>query len=96
MIAVLAVMTVKEGNGAEFESLAADLVAKVRANEEGANLLYQLVRSKTDPNVYTFMELYRDGDAMKVHAGSDYFQAAFQAMLPLLAGEPKIELLDAL
>lgn len=96
MIAVLAVMTVKEGNGAEFESVAAGLTAEVRANEEGANLLYQLVRSTTDPNVYTFMELYRDAEAMKAHAGSDHFKAAFPALLPFLAGEPKIEVLDAL
>ncbi|MFC9787858.1 putative quinol monooxygenase [Rhodococcus sp. NPDC127528] len=94
MLAIIAVMTVKDGSGPEFEAVAADLVAQVRANEEGTQF-YQLTRSKSDPNVYKFMELYRDGDAAKLHAGTEYFQAAFAKMGPLLAAEPQIEYLDA-
>ncbi|TQF73280.1 antibiotic biosynthesis monooxygenase [Rhodococcus spelaei] len=95
MIAVIAVMTVKDGSGAEFEAVVAELAAQVRANEEGTPL-FQLTRSKADPNIYKFMELYRDGDAIKAHASTEYFTAAFKAMAPLLVGEPQIEYLDAL
>ena len=41
------------------------------------------------------VKLYRDGDAMKAHAGSEYFKAAFAKMGALLAAPPQIEYLDA-
>ncbi|MDG3009599.1 antibiotic biosynthesis monooxygenase [Rhodococcus sp. D2-41] len=93
MIGVIATMTVQDGNGPQFEAVAAELIEKVRAQEDG-NLLYQLTRSKADANVYKFMELYRDADALRAHGTSDYFRESFGKLGALLAGEPQIEYLD--
>ncbi|MCU1645782.1 MAG: antibiotic biosynthesis monooxygenase [Nocardia sp.] len=94
MIAVIAEVTVKAGAGAEFESVVADLIEQIRANEPG-NLTYQLVRSRTDAENYRFFELYSDDAAVEAHGRSDHFRAAGKLMAPLLAGAPKIEYFTA-
>jgi quinol monooxygenase YgiN len=65
----------------------------VRANESGC-LMYQLTKSRTDPNTYKVLELYKDQDALTHHGGTDYFKAAGPKMGPCLAGRPEIEYLD--
>lgn len=93
MVAVIATFTVAEGQAEAFEAVARALVGKVTANEPGVQL-YRLVRSKKEPNVFKMMELYADKDALKAHGATDYFQAAFAEMKPLLAADPVIEMLD--
>jgi quinol monooxygenase YgiN len=93
MIGIIATLTVQEGKGAEFEAVFRDLGAKVRANEPG-NLAYQLTKSRTEPNVYKVLELYKDQDALTLHGGTDYFKAAGPSLGACLAGRPTIEYLD--
>ncbi|MEV6335891.1 putative quinol monooxygenase [Nocardia vinacea] len=95
MLAVTADVTVKDGSGPEFESVVADLVTQVRANEPG-NHAYQLVRSQSDPNNYRFFEIYSDKEALDAHGRSDHFRAAGKLMAPLLAAPPKLEFFDTL
>lgn len=94
MIGIVATIKVQDGKNAEFEKVFLDMAAKVKANESGC-LLYQLTRSKSDPNTYKVLELYADADALKLHGGTDYFKAGGAAMGPTLAGRPEIEYLDA-
>ena len=75
MIGIVAVLKVQDGKGPEFEKVFLDLTAKVRANEPG-NLLYQLTRSRADPDTYKVLELYRDQDALTAHGGSGIFQGS--------------------
>lgn len=93
MVAVIATFTVAEGQAEAFETVARGLVEKVTANEPGVQL-YKLVRSKKEPTVFKMMELYASKDDLKAHGGTDYFQAAFAQMKPLLAADPVIEMLD--
>jgi len=93
MIAVIATFTVSKVKADRFEGVARDLIAKVRANEPGVTL-YKLARARKEPNLFKFMELYASKDAFKAHGGTDYFQQAFAAMKPLLAGDPLIEVLE--
>ena len=95
MIGLIATLTVRDGKGPDLEKIFADLAPKVRDNEPG-NALYQLCRSKDDPNVYKVLELYTDQDALKAHGSSDHFKAAGASFAGVLAGAPKIEHLDAL
>ena len=92
-IGIVATIKVQEGKNAEFEAVFTDLAAQVRANEKG-NLAYQLTKSRTDPNTYKVLELYKDQDSLTHHGGTDYFKAAGPKMGPCLAGRPEIELLD--
>jgi len=92
-VGVVAVLTLKEGAGAEFEAFMGELAKQVRANEPG-NIAYQLTKSRTEPNVYKVLEIYKDEDAVKAHSGSDHFKAAGPKFAAVLAGRPQVEYLD--
>lgn len=94
MIGIIATLTIQDGKAAEFEAIFAELSAKVRANEPG-NVVYQLTRTRSDPNTYKVLELYTDQDAITHHGGTDYFKENSRKMGACLAGRPDIELLDA-
>ena len=78
MLGVVAKLTVKPGMEQEFEAVAKQLVAKVRANEPGCKL-YALHRSET-PNVYVFMERYENQAAVDAHRATDYFKSLGRKM----------------
>ena len=92
-IGVVATIKIQDGKAAEFESFFTDLAAQVRANEPG-NIAYQLTKSRTEPNVYKVLELYKDQEALTHHGGTDYFKAAGPKFGAVLAGRPEIEYLD--
>lgn len=54
MIGVVAKLKIAAGKEAEFEEVAKDLMAKVKANEPGTTT-YQLYKSKTD--AYSSMKI---------------------------------------
>jgi quinol monooxygenase YgiN len=92
-IGVIATLKIQDGKVEEFEAFATELAKQVRANEPG-NLAYQLTKSRTEPNTYRFLELYKDQDALPHHGGTDYFKAAGPKFAAVLAGRPEIEYLD--
>lgn len=94
MIGIVATLKVQDGKGAEFEAIFKDLAEKVRANEAGC-LMYQLTKSRADPNTYKVLELYKDQDALTHHGQTEYFRAAGPKMGPCMGGRPEIEYLDA-
>lgn len=93
MIGIIATLRVQDGKGADLERVFADLAPKVRAGEPG-NLVYQLCRSRTEPNTYKVLEIYTDEDAIKAHGRTEYFRAAGAGFAAVLAGAPEIEMLD--
>ena len=95
MIAVIAILRAKPDKAAEFERLFTELAAQVRANESG-NLTYQLSRSRTEPNTYKVLEIYRDEEALAAHRASAHFRAAGPGLGGVLDGRPEVELLDAI
>jgi quinol monooxygenase YgiN len=88
MLGIVAKLTIKPGMEKEFEAVAGELVAKVRANEPGCKL-YALHRSET-PNVYVFMERYADQAAIEAHRGSDYFKALGRKMGEYMEGRAEV------
>ncbi|MBS0412126.1 MAG: antibiotic biosynthesis monooxygenase [Proteobacteria bacterium] len=93
MIGIVATLKVQDGKGPELEAVFAELAPLVRANEPG-NVLYQLTKSRTDPNTYKVLELYKDQEAVAAHGGSAHFKEHSPKMGAVLAGRPDIELLD--
>jgi quinol monooxygenase YgiN len=94
MLGIVATIKVQDGKGPEFEDVFRELAGKVRANEPG-NLVYQLTKSRSDPNTYKVLELYKDQDALSHHGGTDHFRELGRKMGPCLAGRPEVETLDA-
>ena len=93
MIGVVARLTIQDGKQAEFEQVAKDLMAKVKANEPGCQS-YQLYKEKGSDTEYVFLEQYASAEALKAHGQTEYFKAAGPKLAPCLAGAPKIEYLD--
>jgi len=92
-VGIIATLKIQDGKGPEFEAFFGELAKQVRANEPG-NLAYQLTKSRTDPNTYKVLELYKDQDAVTHHGGTAYFKAAGPKFGAVLAGRPEIEYLD--
>jgi quinol monooxygenase YgiN len=94
MIGIVATLRVQEGKGPEFEAIFRQLSEKVRADEPG-NLVYQLTKSRLEPNAYKVLELYKDETALAAHRGSSHYRELGAKMGPCLAGRPEVEVLDA-
>lgn len=93
MIGVLATLRVRDGMRTEFERIFQELAQQVRRDEPG-NLLYQLYVSRAEPNTYRVLEIYSSDEDLEAHRASQHFRAAGEALMPLLAGAPAIEVLD--
>ncbi len=93
MIGLIAKLQIQDGKSEEFEAFASELARQVRANEKGC-VAYQLAKSRTEPNTYTFIELYTDQDALTLHGTTPYFKAAGPKFAAVLAGAPQIEHMD--
>jgi (4S)-4-hydroxy-5-phosphonooxypentane-2,3-dione isomerase len=91
-ISFLAKLRVKEGKGDKLVAAFAPIFEHV--DQEPGTLLYALSRSKDDPDVFWFSELYADADALAAHGGSDAMAKAGPTLGPLIAesemiiGEP--------
>ncbi len=88
MLGLVATIKVKPGTGPQFEAVAMELVAKVRANEAGCKL-YALHRAEA-PDTYVFLERYVDEAAVEAHRQSEYFKAIGRRMGEFMAGRPEL------
>jgi len=67
VITVTAKLRINEGKADEFVAAAKKMIAAVKANEAGKTLAYDLYRSKSDPNLFMFIESYADEAALAAH-----------------------------
>lgn len=96
MIGLIARLRTKDGKAQEFERLFAALSAKVNSDVEPGNRLYQLTKSRSDPNEYVVMELYADQQAVEDHPKTKHFTEAWPAIGACLEeGPPQFEFVDA-
>jgi autoinducer 2-degrading protein len=82
-VSLLAKVRSKEGRGDELIAAFQPLLEQVE-NEPGT-LLYVMNRSKDDPDVFWFSELYADDDAFAAHSGSEAMAKAVPAFGELIA-----------
>lgn len=92
-IGIVATVRILEGKAAEFEAAFTALAKEVRAKEPG-NIAYQLTKSRTEPNVYKALEIYKDQDAINQHGRSDHYKAAGAKLGAVFAAPPELEFLD--
>lgn len=81
------------GRGAEFEAAFAVQQAGVRANEPG-NRLYELVRSRQEPDAYVVMEIYEDEAALDAHRTAQHMVDNRPRMAGLVAPGTTFEIFD--
>ncbi|MFV0280250.1 MAG: putative quinol monooxygenase [Rhodoblastus sp.] len=92
MIAVVAFIKTKPGQGAEFEAVARELAAKVNADEPGCKL-YQLSKA-SEPDTYVFMERYVDQSAVDAHRASAHFRELGKKMGAFMDGRPDVKVMQ--
>jgi quinol monooxygenase YgiN len=93
VIAVTATLKAKAGKEQDLARAIQTLAQKVRANEPDCKL-YQLARSKSDPQLFVLIERYTDDAALARHSNTDYFKAGIGEMMALVEGRPEIKLFD--
>ena len=84
MIKIVAENIVIEGKTDEFLAIAKELVAKSRA-EEG-NISYTLNQNIKKPNVLTFIEIWKDKEAIESHNASEHFNSALPKLQAICEG----------
>lgn len=92
MLGIVATLRVKPGMEKEFEAVAKELVAKVRANEPGC-ALYALHRRDDGgepPSTYVFMERYVDQAAVDAHRATEYFKGLGRKMGEYMEGRAEV------
>lgn len=88
MLGVVATIKVKPGMEKEFETVAKELVAQVRANEPGC-ALYALHHGAA-PGTYVFLERYRDQAAVEAHRAAEHFKTLGRKMGEYMDGRPEV------
>lgn len=94
-VAVVAHVTVKDGMAQEFEAVVYRHRTLVHEHEPGAEV-YELFRSRTQPNHYTFLEIYRDAAAYQAHAVNSYLDPGRRLLYAMHDGAPDIQLFDGM
>lgn len=94
MIIVVATVRVHPDRTDAYEAVCRDFMPKVRASEPGL-ILYEFARSCDEPHTYTVFEVYRNAEAMNLHAKSEHLAAAMKSLSECLAGPPHIRMYDA-
>ena len=96
MIAAIAKLTVHEGKEDEFKAAASEMVAAVKANEQGRTLQYSLTQNLKAPTEFFFIERYADADAVTEHGKTSHMAAFGGKIGALLTGRPEITRLDTI
>lgn len=79
-------------DGKRAEALAAFDEARPSVMAEEGTLVYSLHLDAADENTLWVFELYRDGDALAVHGGSDALKQLFEVIGPMLAEPPAMSM----
>ncbi len=86
-------LKIKQGTQQEFESLVAQLMKDVVANEPGS--IYDVRRVKGEPFTYFYFVSFPDQAAYDRYMAADYHMQMSPKALALLDGDPEFTELDA-
>lgn len=81
MIKIVAKGVVKDGCADQLIEAAKEMILKSR--EEEGNISYTLNQSTEDPNVLTFIECWKDQEAIKKHEASPHFTSSISKVVEL-------------
>ena len=90
MIKIIADFKVKEDSAEKFMELAKEIVECTR-KEEG-NISYHLHENIKDNNQFTFVEEWKDKNAIESHNNSEHFTRILPEIGALLAEKPVIKI----
>lgn len=88
MIVIIAKCVLKPESVEKFLEITANLIQESR--KEAGNVSYELFRSTENPAVFSFIEGWKDAEAIDIHNASPHFLAFVDAAGPLFAGPLEI------
>ena len=91
MIGVIVNIKTKDGKWEQFEEISKKLVDLVNS-EEKDNIFYRLYRRSE--NLYTFMEGYKNKEALEYHTTTTHYKENSKAMTEFLDGRPEVEVME--
>lgn len=92
MKTVVAKLAIAKGLESKFLELSNEIVTRTR-KEEGC-VSYNLYKECfSEKPVYLFYEEYQDDEALNFHNSSEHLKSFFEAVTPLLDGEPSIKII---
>lgn len=89
MIVVIATFKAIAGQEKELEEALISMVPKVQ--EEEGTMMYTIHKTKADPGLFLFYEMYKDKAALELHSSTPYFKAFAGQIGPYLDGNPDIK-----
>ena len=90
MIKIIARRVVRAENIEQYEALARELVEKSQA--EAGNVSYTLNKRIADPQVHTFIEIWKDQAAIDAHNASEHFTRLVPQLGALVEQADPVEL----
>lgn len=88
MIIIIAKKTMKQECVAEFEQLAKELVEE--SNKEEGCIEYHLYQDLEYPNRYTYIEKWKDQEAIDAHNQSKHYTSIVPKMAELAEGPTEV------
>src|SRR5579862_4319468 len=85
MVVVVITARVLPGMAKEYEARLRELIPTMKGMEPGM-LVYEVGRSRDEPNIYRHIELYRDDKAMDDHRANEFVNERRAAMFACVDG----------
>ena len=93
MTVFIATLRIKPGQEAEFERLQRELSELTHATEPDTKV-YDIVRSRDQPDTYVVYARFKDEAAFQLHQGTDFHERLVPPILATVAGEMDLKFYD--
>lgn len=93
MTCFIATLKIKTGHEAEFERLQREL-SELTHQSEPDTIVYDIIRSRTNPDTYVVYGRFRDEAAFQYHQQTPFHDRLVPPILATVSGEMQIEFYD--
>jgi quinol monooxygenase YgiN len=93
MTSFIATLKIKPGHEAEFERLQRELSELTHASEPDT-LVYDILRSRTNPDTYVVYGRFRDEAAFQYHQGTAFHERLVPPILATVSGDMDLQFFD--
>lgn len=93
MTCFIATLKIKPGHEAAFERLQTELSQLTHASEPDT-LVYDIIRSRDNPNTYVVYARFKDEAAFNLHQGTDFHERLVPPILATVDGEMDLKFYD--
>jgi quinol monooxygenase YgiN len=93
MTVFIATLKIKPGQEAEFERLQQELSDLTHATEPDTKV-YDIIRSRDDPDTYVVYGRFKDEAAFQLHQGTDFHARLVPPILATVNGEMDLKFYD--